>query len=68
MGSPASRRPGGRARRASAGAAACDREARLKRDRRERRSPAVFVTRRDVAALVAFLTLLDTIAKILFAL
>jgi len=40
----------------------------VKRDRREPRSPGTYVTRRDVALLVAVLTLLDTIAKILFAL
>ena len=40
----------------------------MKRDRRERRSPAAYVTRRDVALLVALLTLLDTAAKIVFEL
>lgn len=35
-----------------------------KRDRRERRSPAAYVTRRDVALLVALLTLLDSLAKL----
>lgn len=40
----------------------------MKRDRRERRSPAAYVTRRDVAALVALLTLVDTLVKVLFRL
>jgi len=40
----------------------------VKRDRRERRSPAAYVTRRDVAALVALLTLVDTLVKVLFRL
>jgi len=40
----------------------------VRRDRRERRSPAAYVTRRDVAALVALLTLLDTLVKVLFRL
>jgi len=40
----------------------------VKRDRRERRSPAAYVTRRDVALLVAALTLLDTLVKLAFAL
>jgi len=33
----------------------------------ERRSPAFYATRRDVGWLVALITLLDTIAKIAFA-
>jgi len=38
-----------------------------KHDRRRPRSPGTYVTRRDVALLVALLTLLDTLAKLLFA-
>jgi len=39
----------------------------VRRDRRDRRSPGAYVTRRDVALLVAALTLLDTLVKVLFA-
>jgi hypothetical protein len=40
----------------------------VKRDRRDRRSPTFYATRRDVGLLVVLLTLLDTLVKVLFRL
>jgi len=37
----------------------------MRRDRRRPRSPGFYATRRDLAVLVAALTLLDTLAKLL---